>query len=112
MATASLVANCGGGGKQTPSDSGSEGGARDGGAPLVGVSAVLVGAGRTCALTTAGDVLCWGLSGTTTSSVPMAVDGIHSATAIGVGTGHACALLGDGTARCWGLNNAGQLGNG
>lgn len=94
--------------------------------------AVASSGAHVCAVTTAGDVECWGWSsrgqsgvsaqrcpdpGTagiewpcTTSPVPLPLPG--PATDVSVGPGASCALLTDRTVWCWGLNTAGQLGRG
>ena len=88
-----------------------------------GVASVAAGGDRTCALTTAGGVQCWGrwkpgrpLSDSQASELaatPMEVQGLsRGVTAITVGQAHACALFGSGAIKCWGWNERGQLGNG
>jgi alpha-tubulin suppressor-like RCC1 family protein len=86
-----------------------------------GARAVAAGGLHTCAVTSAGAVLCWGEAssgqlgnGTTNDSfVPVAVKGLSSgATAVAVGFGHSCAIAAGGALRCWGLNKYGELGNG
>lgn len=77
---------------------------------------------HTCALTSAGAVLCWGDGfygqlGTgelpDAQTTPAAVSGLSSgAAAIAVGGSHSCAITNAGGAKCWGLNGEGQLGNG
>src|SRR5690606_1120207 len=55
-----------------------------------------------------GAVHCWGGTyslgnGTPDSSpVPVAVSGIHDASAIAAGVGFTCAIVGTGTVKCWG----------
>lgn len=76
-----------------------------------------------CALVTGGTIKCWGLNergelgdGTgghgVSSTVPVVVSGITTATAITSSSGHSCALLTAGTIKCWGLNSDRQLGDG
>jgi alpha-tubulin suppressor-like RCC1 family protein len=81
---------------------------------------------QTCALTTAGDVYCWGAPSHTSPAsasacwsaspecapTPQLVPGVAQATSIGVGYGHACALTASGEISCWGLDTHGQLGRG
>ncbi len=73
----------------------------------------------TCALLSTGTVKCWGTNrdglgaGTTTSStVPVQVDGITDAVHLVAGGDQTCALLSDGGVKCWGANDDGELGNG
>ncbi len=88
-----------------------------------GVAAISGGFEHTCALTTAGAVLCWGYNdvgqlgnGSTTFAItPQPVTGLGSGVAaIAAGsTGfHTCVVTTAGALRCWGLNGSGQLGNG
>jgi len=85
-----------------------------------GVAAISVGTNFACALTTSGDVKCWG-SGShgrlgdatlTSSSTPVAVSGLSGVTSISLGYMHACALTASGAVSCWGWNNYGELGDG
>ena len=71
----------------------------------------------TCALTTGGQVACWGDNdykqlgdGTTTDSTSAkTIPGISGALALAVGTASACAVLADRTLKCWGINGDGRL---
>jgi alpha-tubulin suppressor-like RCC1 family protein len=94
-----------------------------------GVTAVSVGDGFACALTTGssdggdaggGGVVCWGYNywgqlgsnPMTNSPVPVQVPGLESGvTAIAAGEDSACAITVGGGAVCWGFNAYGQLGN-
>nr|WP_257504851.1 biotin transporter BioY [Alcaligenes aquatilis] len=86
-----------------------------------GVASITAGANHTCAMTTAGATLCWGLNdygqlgdGTSTQrSAPVAVHGLGSGVAsITAGANHTCAMTTAGATLCWGLNDYGQLGDG
>lgn len=84
------------------------------------VTAISVGNYHSCALLSSGTIRCWGSNidgrlgaGTqTSSSTPVAVQGISSAQGLDCGNQHNCAVLTDGTVRCWGRNDYGQLGDG
>ncbi|MCH7488626.1 MAG: hypothetical protein IIB23_03255 [Chloroflexi bacterium] len=86
-----------------------------------GVAAATAGDFHSCALTTAGGLMCWGrnLNGqlgdaTTTSRLtPTPVMGLASGVAaVETGSAHTCALTAAGAAKCWGINTYGRLGNG
>jgi alpha-tubulin suppressor-like RCC1 family protein len=87
-----------------------------------GVTALSIGGGSACAITTGGSVVCWGDNsagklgnGSTkpNSSTPVPVMGLSSGvTAISVGGGSACAVTAGGGVVCWGDNTVGELGNG
>jgi len=86
-----------------------------------GVVALAARQYRTCALTDAGGVWCWGWNddgqlgdGTSTNRwTPVEVSGLSSGVvALAAGGWHTCALMEGGGVRCWGFNGAGQLGDG
>lgn len=92
-----------------------------------GVKAIAAGGDHTCALTTAGGVLCWGFNvygqlGDDTPAdyhhyrertTPAGVAGLESGvTAIAAGGYHTCVVTTEGGVKCWGLNDHGQLGDG
>ncbi len=85
-----------------------------------GVVAVTAGYQHSCALTSAGAVMCWGgnsygqLGDNTTVNklTPVAVSGLGSGViAIAAGYQYTCALTNAGAVKCWGYNNVGQLGD-
>lgn len=91
------------------------------GAPLTGAQALALGGYHTCALTEAGEVLCWGYNlygqlgngeTTTDRARPGQVSQVRNARAIAAGLYHTCALTQQGGIQCWGNNLDGQLGNG
>ena len=67
-----------------------------------------------------GTIECWGKNTqgelgdttTTSSTSPVSVSGISTATQLDVGAVHNCALLSDATVKCWGRGTEGQLGHG
>jgi hypothetical protein len=85
-----------------------------------GVTQIVAGDAYSCALTTAGQVKCWGDNqfgqlgngSTTDALVPVDVAGASGATGLTAGGLHACAIRAVGTVSCWGRNNFGQLGDG
>jgi len=94
-----------------------------------GVTAIAAGWQHTCALTSNGGVMCWGLNhvgqlgngaipwqwdpGTEPQILtPVDVLGLTGATGIAVGGEHTCALTSGGAVGCWGGNSYGQLGDG
>ena len=94
--------------------------------PLTGVLSLVAGNLHTCALTTAGQVWCWGQGSsgklgndaTIDSDHPVAVvtgDGstnpLTGVLSLAAGGGHTCALTTTSRVWCWGSGNFGQLGN-
>src|SRR5207247_9528693 len=85
-------------------------------------TAVAAGGSQTCMRLPDGTVQCWGRDnfaerGTgdgslTSSSVPVPVRDLTTATRVVTGDSHTCALLGDGTVQCWGVGDAGQRSDG
>lgn len=87
----------------------------------LGAFAVSGGSNHTCALTSAGAAMCWGLEdqgllgngGNTSQTAPVAVAGLNSGlVALSAGAAHTCAVTSNGAAVCWGSGDQGQLGNG
>lgn len=89
----------------------------------VSVTSVSVGGDASCALTTTGDVYCWGVNSvgqlgsnlpldTTPHPTPRKVPLPLSAIAIASGNTHTCAVLTSGQVYCWGGGDKGQLGDG
>ena len=85
------------------------------------VTAISAGGGHSCAVTTAGEVACWGSNwvgqlGTTSvtdhSNVPVTLTGLGgTVAAISSGQAHTCVRLTSGAMQCWGWNERGQVGN-
>ena len=64
---------------------------------------------NSCAVTSIGDVMCWGADH---GSTPVQIPDVNGALNVTRGTSHGCAALSTGTAKCWGTNTRGQLGDG
>jgi alpha-tubulin suppressor-like RCC1 family protein len=84
-----------------------------------GVASISAGYAHTCAVTTAGSALCWGMNGAgqlgsvpTDATVPNKVGGLAHVASISAGYLHTCAVTQSGGALCWGFNGKGQLGSG
>ena len=84
---------------------------------------IALGSFHSCALLADGKVMFWGewkeppggrqiISSQYTSSTPVEVYGLATATSIALGGLHSCALVADGKVMCWGDNEFGQLGDG
>jgi alpha-tubulin suppressor-like RCC1 family protein len=88
-------------------------------AGVTGPTAISAGGAHTCALTSSGQIQCWGANdsgqlGDNTMMgrpAPMPVSGITDGTTLSCGHAHTCARTQSGT-RCWGNNEFGQLGDG
>jgi alpha-tubulin suppressor-like RCC1 family protein len=92
-------------------------------APAVATTSTAISAGgyRTCALSSAGGVNCWGENhygelgdGTTADkATPVFVSGLGSGVAaVSAGPYDTCALMSDGVTQCLGYNGYGQVGDG
>ena len=94
--------------------------------PLTGVISLAAGSYHTCALTTVGQVWCWGKGyfgqlgndAEINSDHPVAVvDGDGSSNpltgviSLAAGGNHTCAITSGGGALCWGNGGSGQLGS-
>ena len=91
--------------------------------PSIQVTDIAAGDAHTCAISSDGQVRCWGLGTSgrlgygdeTNLGVPANV-GVDlqglSAYGITAGAAHTCALRGNGSVRCWGDGGSGRLGHG
>ncbi len=88
---------------------------------LGNIAQLALGFGHTCARTTGGTVVCWGLNtsgqlgigSTTNAAFPTVVSGLNNIVEITAGLYHTCARRSpDNAVLCWGRNNEGQLGTG
>ena len=80
---------------------------------VASLSAAPYGTRSVCAVTTSGDVYCWGadFNSTLKIALPTKKVGISSATSVLTADRHACALLTDESLRCWGPGFYGELGS-
>ena len=83
------------------------------------VTALAAGFAHTCALTSQGQVMCWGDNsygqlgdGTTAVHIaPVIVQGLDiGIVKVAAGNGYTCALTSKGLVKCWGRNDFGQIG--
>ena len=86
-----------------------------------GARVIAAGGYHTCAVNTAGSVLCWGnnddgelgAGGAIDQNIIVEASGLTAGIgAIAAGELHTCALTTAGAVKCWGDNSQGQLGNG
>lgn len=86
-----------------------------------GAMQVAAGAAHSCAVTSRGQLRCWGSNAfgqigdgsRTTRISPVVVSGLETGVMqVALGAAHSCALMSDRSVRCWGTNARGELGDG
>jgi alpha-tubulin suppressor-like RCC1 family protein len=87
-----------------------------------GIASIAAGPFETCAITSQGDLWCWGGNGALgtgtsvkSSNVPVDISRAGYVSGVAIGYGHVCALNGPNAASCWGGGSgylAGALANG
>lgn len=88
---------------------------------LANVTQLSLGLDHTCALTSNGELYCWGwnrygqvgmgiVGDTAYVTRPQLVVGINNIVQVSAGDNHTCVLQRNGEVRCWGDNYSGQLG--
>jgi alpha-tubulin suppressor-like RCC1 family protein len=84
-----------------------------------GPATIAAGGAHSCALTSIGELFCWGDDssgqlgdGSAPHAFGQAVPALHDAVQVDAGKAHTCALDVRGAAHCWGDDSAGQLGDG
>jgi alpha-tubulin suppressor-like RCC1 family protein len=80
----------------------------------VPAGALFVGPSASCAVTTSGELWCWGhlFGEETETAAPRQVDAPAEVGLLALGSEHGCILTTDGQAYCLGVNDVGQLGTG
>lgn len=83
-----------------------------------GVTYLLVSASysKTCGVTSAGILKCWGTGylgtgSSTTYNTPTVIDSGTTYSAVSPGSGVTCAITSTGSLKCWGFNGFGEVGN-